>query len=116
MDGVALGVVDGVDDGVVAGVVDEVGSLTGPGVGSVTGAGVVAVAVSKNHAALKPSRPPGSRTRTHWLLRPIFAASFASSTNNCVPAGTEATTFAMLDVSVLERTFNPQVTESMTRA
>ena len=32
------------------------------------------------------------------------------------PAGTETTTFAMLDVSMLERTFNPQVTSALTRA
>src|SRR5512138_3465081 len=112
VEGVVLGVVDGVGDGLVVGVVvDAGGSLTEPGAGSVTGAGVAPATFSRNHAAATPSLPPGSRTRTHWLLCPIFAESLVSSSNNCVPAGTEATTFAMLDVLVLLRMFKPQVTE-----
>ena len=104
--------------GAGAGVVDEDAgaSFVGPGTGAVPEAGAVAATFSKNHAAAKPSLPPGSRTRTHWLLCPIFAAPSESRSSSCVPAGTVITKFAMLDVSVLERIFNPHVTESITRA
>src|SRR5688572_14544833 len=91
-------------------------SLTGGAPGSGAGAGVVTATDSRYHAAAKPSCPRGVRTRTHWLTAPILDVPSNSRRMSCIPAGTTSSTFAMLDVSTLERMFNPHVTESLTRA
>ena len=50
------------------------------------------------------------------MIAPIFDKPSGSRIVNTEPAGAETTTFAMLDVSILERTFKPQVTSALTRA
>ena len=50
------------------------------------------------------------------MIAPIFDAPSDSTIVNIEPAGTETTMFAVLDVSILERIFNPQVTSALTRA
>jgi len=105
----------GLDVGVGVGV-DGAGVSSSFEGGSVEGTGVAPGTCSRYQAAANPSLPPGSRTRTHWLIAPIFEGPSGSSKSNCVPAGTDTTTFAMLDVSMLERTLSPQVTSALTRA
>ena len=50
------------------------------------------------------------------MIAPIFDAPSASTIVNTEPAGTETMIFAVLDVSMLERTFKPHVTSALTRA
>src|SRR5215208_2175224 len=97
-------------DGVGTGI-----SFPGSGAGSGDGAGVVPPTFSKYHAAANPSLPPGSRTRTHWPFCPTLARSSDLRSISCVPARTETTMFAGLDIFGLERMFKPEVTESITR-
>ncbi len=116
VDVVVTGGTEDVDGAGVEAVDGAGGSLTGLEVGTGAGAGAATARGSRYHAAAKPSLPPGSRTRTHLPSFPIFVASSGSRSRSCVPAGTAITTFAILELSVLERIFKPHVTESITRA